>query len=110
MERSTAAQMAALLAARDRRLPFSWGSVQHVLARLDLAPHLVEELVAPVFEADMAWETRQFADADDATAAGLVDARGRALGFNGPLGSELLALAPPGQLPFGPYLDVALLH
>ena len=106
MERATAAQIAVLLTARDRRLPFSWGSVQHVLARLGLAPHLAEGLVAAVLDADMAWEAQQFADADDATAALLVDSRGKALGFDGPLGSELLALAPPGQVPFGPYLQI----
>lgn len=105
-ERATAAQIAVLLTARDRRLSFSWRSVQHILTRLGLAPHLEEEQVAAVLGADMAWEAQQFADADDATAAALVDARGTALGFDGPLGSELLALAPPGQVPFGPYLQI----
>ena len=106
MKRSTAAQIAALLAVRDRRLPFSWRSVQHVLARLHMEPRLDEAVVEPVLAADVAWEAQQFADADDATAAALVEARGKALGFDGPLGHQLLALAPPRQVPFGPYLQI----
>jgi hypothetical protein len=105
-ERMSAAQVASVLGARDRRISFSWQAVQRLLAALGVEPALDLAAVKEVFSRDRDRESLAFADSDDDTAAALVGVAADRLGFPGDLGHLLRQLAPSGATPSGPYLQI----
>lgn len=105
----SAAQVATVLSARDRRVTFSWQAVQDVLARLGLRPELDQEQVQALLARDQELEELLFADADFFEAAALVGRVGADFGFPGDLENLLVRLFPPDPATggrHGPYLQM----
>jgi hypothetical protein len=107
-ESMSAAQIASVLSARDRRVDFSWQAVQDVLGRLGLRRALGLTEVQALFERDRELEERHFADADFVDAASIVGRVGRDFGFPRDLESLLIRLFPPepDRPRHGPYLQI----
>jgi hypothetical protein len=107
-ELMSAAQIASLVSARDRRVDFSWQAVQDILGRLGLRTALDLVDVQALFERDGELEERHFADADFGDAAAIVGRVGRDFGFSDDLESLLIRLFPPkpNVARHGPYLQM----
>jgi hypothetical protein len=107
-ESMSAAQIATILSARDRRVDFSWQAVQDVLGRLGLRRTLNLAEVQALFQRDAELEERYFADADFGDAASIVGRVGRDFGFEEDLESLLTRLFPPDSdgPRHGPYLQM----
>jgi hypothetical protein len=108
-EAMSAAQIAGVLSARDRRVAFSWQAVQDVLARLGLRRALDAIKVEALHARDEELEELLFADADFQEAAAIVGRVGVDLGFPGDLEDLLLRLFPPdpeASSRHGPYLQI----
>jgi hypothetical protein len=105
-EHASAAQIARMLAARDRRVPFTWRSVQQLLGRTKCKPQLILEEVQALWADDAAVEQALFADADACTSAQLLGRAGITLGFDDDLESHALALYPTDGSVHGPYLQI----
>jgi hypothetical protein len=107
-ESMSAAQIANVLSARDRRVDFTWQAVQDVLGRLDLRKALELAEVQALFERDEALEEPHYADADFGDAASIVGHVGQSFGFPDDLESLLIRLFPPDPdgPRHGPYLQM----
>jgi hypothetical protein len=97
-----------VLSARDRRVDFSWQSVQDVLVRLGVRRALDGSAVHDLFDRDRELEEDHFADAGFEDAAAIVSRVGAGLGFPGDLETLLLRLFPadPAGPRHGPYLQI----
>ncbi|MFL5834689.1 MAG: hypothetical protein ACJ76B_12035 [Solirubrobacterales bacterium] len=105
-ENLTAAQIAKLVSARDRRTPLAWRQVKPVLAKLKVAPSLDLAEVEALYEADERQEVDAFADADEMACNETLAAVAKRLGYPGDLAEPLRALLPADATPFGPYLQI----
>jgi hypothetical protein len=105
-ESLTAAQVAKLVAVRDKRAPISWKLVEPVLSQLGLAPELGQEEIEALYATDERLEVEAFADADETACAEMVADAARHLGFPGDLLGPLMDLLPVESTPFGPYLQM----
>lgn len=102
----SAAQVARLVNARDPRLQVAWPVIRDVLAAVGLKPALDQGQVEALDARDVDLEVEAFADADDETAIAIVARAGEELGFGPGLADALAVLLPPGEEPFGPYLQI----
>jgi hypothetical protein len=105
-EKLTAAQVAKLVAVRDRRAPISWKLVKPVLSQLGLAPGLGQTEIEALYASDERLEVEAFADADELACAEMVADAARRLGFPADLLGPLMDLLPVDRTPFGPYLQM----
>lgn len=106
-ERLSAAQISKVLAGRDRRVEFSRQSVLLLLAPAGAAPALSKERVAAIVGKDAAREVPYFADADNDTAAQLVEALAQQLGCRTSISGPLITLSPADHpQAFVPYLQM----
>lgn len=107
-ESMSAAQIASVLSARDRRVDFSWQAVQDVLGRIGLRRALELAEVQALYVRDSQLEERHFADADFGDAASIVGRVGQSFGFPDDLERLLIRLFPPEPdgPRHGPYLQM----
>lgn len=106
-ERLSAAQIARMMAVRDRRAKFSRHTVQMFLSRLGMAPTLSPEEVESLFKLDSLEEAMYFADASLDEAAHMLATAGQALGYAGSLAGKLTELAPQDEIGrHSPYLQI----
>jgi hypothetical protein len=107
LEHLSAAQIAKVVARRDRRVDFSRQSVGTALRALLIEPRMTTAQVQRLSRADRKLELPTFADADLATSADIVAEAALGLGFLGDAKRPLQVLAPIGGLDtFAPYLQI----
>lgn len=105
-ESLSSAQVAKVISTRDRRAPVSWQQVKLILGEIGLMPSLDLSDVKTAYEADEALEVQLFADAEEEECLQMVAEIGHRLGFPGDLLASLRLLLPPGEVPYGPYLQM----
>lgn len=105
-ESMSAAQIARVLEARDRRAVFGWRPVQKVLERLGLAPSVSVSQVQELYGRDEVQEEAFLADADAVVSRALLGSVADQLGFADDLPSLLRELYREGGATFWPYLQI----
>jgi hypothetical protein len=105
-ERLSSAQIANLIAARDKRVPVSWVQIQIILRGMKVVPIIRQDEVEAIYAADVGLEVEMFADADQQVCNETISTMGSQLGFPGDLLESLTILLPPEGRPFGPYLQM----
>ncbi len=105
-EKLSSAQIANLIAARDKRVPVSWVQIQIILRGLKALPVIGQDEVEAIYASDVALELDVFADANQQVCNETISTMGSQLGFPGDLLGPLTILLPPGGRPFGPYLQM----
>lgn len=105
-QQMSAAQIARVLRARDRRVGFTWQSVQRILGQMGLRPVLDGDEVQAAHASDIQLEVIQFADASIETSAELLGRAGERLGFPGDLAELASDLYPDHESGFGPHLQM----